>query len=88
MKKADKQKIMEQIGADAYTFHKDGTITAKWTYYYRFGNTPSKYAEKVGAAIQNCEIIDTGDHFHGFVGGAKTGGSQDSYMWVRFQVAI
>jgi hypothetical protein len=30
-------------------------------------------------------IVDSGDHWHEFRGGAKTGGSQDSFMYVEFK---
>jgi hypothetical protein len=71
---------------DKITFHKDGTITAKWSYYYRFEKTPEGYVEKIQRMFPNARIIDKGDHMHSFVGGARTGGAQDSYMWVRFEV--
>jgi hypothetical protein len=79
-----KAKIADEC--DAFTFHKDGTITMKWSYFYRFDRTPKKYAEKVKGIFPDATIIDTGDQFHGFVGGSKCGSSQDSYMWVQFKV--
>ena len=86
MKRSEIKAKIEECFADAMTFHKDGTITAKWGYFYRHDRTPEKYAEKIKEAFPGAFIIDTGDHWHAFVGGAKSGSAQDSYMWVRFKV--
>jgi len=82
----ERSEIEKMVSADTTTFHRDGTITAKWEYFYRFGRTPEKYAEKIERTFPGVEIIDTGDHFHDFVGGAKPGSAKSSYMWVRFKV--
>jgi len=86
MQKYSRSDIENAISADAMTFHKDGNITAKWEYYYRFSKTPEKYAEKIKKALPEAVILDSGDHFHAFVGGSRPGSSQSSYMWVRFKL--
>jgi hypothetical protein len=83
MKRSD---VKEAVSANAFTFHKDGTVTAKWGYFYRFEKTPEKYAEYVKAKVPGAKIIEVGDHYHDFVGGAKTGSAKSSYMWVKFMV--
>ena len=85
MKRSEIRKVVAE-NCNTFTFHKDGTITAKWSYFYRMGHTPEKYAEKIKAIFPTATIVETGDHFHAFVGGAKTGSACDSYMWVHFQV--
>jgi len=56
------------------------------SYFYRHGMTEEKLAEKVKAKIPSAVITGTGDHFHNFVGSAKSGSSKDSYLWVTFTV--
>ena len=36
--------------------------------------------------IPDAEIVDYGDHWHSFVGGAKGGSEKDSFFWVKFKV--
>jgi hypothetical protein len=47
---------------------------------------PDKLAKLVKSKIPWARIIDTGDHWHAFVGGAKSGTSRDSYMYVKFEI--
>lgn len=34
--------------------------------------------------IDGIIVMDSGDHWHSFVGGAKAGSAQDSYVWITF----
>lgn len=90
MKSTTKKLIKENVSHDAITFHKDGTFTVKHSYFYRHGMTTRTIAEKAMAQMDAIGIhateVDSGDHFHAFVGGAKSGSAQDSYMWVKFTV--
>ncbi len=56
-----KDQIMYAANADGVTFHKDGRITARRSYFYRFGMTPEKFAEKVKAAVPGVTIIEAYD---------------------------
>jgi hypothetical protein len=83
-----KHKITNEIHAGAFTFHKDGSVTAKWSYFYHFDRSPEKYAEMIKTKFPEAHIIETGDHYHDFVGGSKVGSATSSYMWVRFDMGV
>jgi len=53
-------------------------------YFYRFNMTPEKLVTHVKEKIPTAIIVDSGDHWATFNGGAKSGSSKDSYMWVKF----
>ena len=63
---------------------RDGTFRVVHSFYYRHGMNSKKWADNVFAALTKariaCVIEDYFEHYHGFVGGAKTGSSQDSYF--------
>ena len=65
---------------------RSGIYTAKYSYYWGFTKSGEEYKSKVLAVFSNAQIIDFGNHFHSFVGGAKTGSSQDSYTWIKFKL--
>lgn len=75
--------------ADKIVFHKDGTFTVMRGYYYR-NETPIRLAERVVENLENhaikVSIVDTGDHWHEFVGGSSVGSSTSSYIWAKFAV--
>lgn len=48
--------------------------------------TPEEVADKFINSFGNCVLIETGDHWHAFVGGAKSYGRQDSYVWAKFKL--
>ena len=56
--------------------HKDGSFTVKKSYFYRFGQSPEKIADKIKKAIPWAEIIDTEDEWRAW---PKT-----SYFVVKF----
>ena len=72
--------------ADRVSFSK-GIFTAKKTYYWGVTQSGEVFADKVIRLLApHAEMIDYGNHFHGFVGGAKTGSGKDSYFYVTFKV--
>jgi hypothetical protein len=81
----NKNDIKNQTGADVITKHKDNSFTAKWSYYYRHGQDETYYEKRISNIYANVSIIESGDHFHYFVGDAKPGSAQDSYIWVKFK---
>jgi hypothetical protein len=83
----DIRERVENLGA-IVTIHRNGSITAKWTYFYRGGRSAESCVEKICGEFgrEKVTIIDSGDHWHVFVGGAKAGGPKDSYFWVHFAV--
>ena len=62
-----------------------GVFTAKKSYYWGLSNDGSALADKIKSRIPGADIVDYGNHFHDFVGGAKPGSPQDSYYWVKFK---
>lgn len=62
---------------DGLTFHADKTVTARHSYFYRFGMTPEKLEAKVKAAFPQARIVDSGDHWAEW--------PKDSYIYVRFE---
>ena len=65
---------------------RNGIFTVKKSYYWGVTKSGRDYADTIQSVIPNIEILDCGNHFHGFVGGAKAGGPQDSYLWAKFRV--
>lgn len=53
-------------------------------YFYRHGQSEKDLENHVKSKIPLATILDSGDHWHAFVGGAKSGSAQDSFLWVRF----
>lgn len=56
------------------------------SYYWGFTKSADKLVELVKSKIAGVVIADSGNHYHSFVGGAKSGSAKDSYLWVKFTV--
>jgi hypothetical protein len=54
------------------------------SYFYTSGLTPETLIAKVKEKLPNAKIIDSGDHYAKFFGGAPSGSKLDSFMWVTF----
>ncbi|MFA6569984.1 MAG: hypothetical protein WCT77_01970 [Bacteroidota bacterium] len=65
---------------------KNGIFTAKKSYYWGIAKDGSEFADKVLALVPNSKLVEFGNHFHHFVGGAKSGSAKDSYLYVKFTV--
>ena len=69
---------------DVYTFKKG--------YFYHHGATGMSYGLEVFQAACralpecNVKLVDKGDHWHAFVGGAKEGSAQDSYLYAKLEI--
>lgn len=90
MKKADKEQITEalkKVGLRHVMFKRDGSIKTMSPYYYRGqGGTQESNKAKVLQAFPNAEIIDTGDNFTAFIGGAPV--HKQSHIYVIFKVKL
>ena len=64
-----------------------GVFRYHQSYFYGVTKSADALVNRVKEKIPNAIIIDSGNHFHEFVGGAKSGSAQDSYLWVKFTVA-
>lgn len=78
--------MKEKLGCSVVSKKRNGNFVAKWSYFYTHAVTPEDRKLQVLKAYNDALVIDLGDHWHDFVGGAKTGGYQDSYMWVEFKL--
>ena len=85
--KTTRTQIQDALTCSAVSKNRDGNFIAKWSYFYRCGKSPEGYATKVQEVFPDAVIVQTGDHFHAFCGGAKSGSATDSYMWVEFKLA-
>ncbi len=64
---------------------RQGIFTVKKSYFWGFTDDGSALADKIKKLLPNTNIVDYGNHFHDFVGGAKPGSLKDSYFWVKFK---
>lgn len=69
---------------------KPGVFTFRYGFFYRMGMDDKKFGNKVVAELKkggfNATILDTGEHWAAFKGGAKEFSSQDSFFWAVAQV--
>lgn len=70
---------------DTFSFRK-GEYMIKKSYYWGITSDGSTLANKVKKIIPEAEVIDYGNHWHPFVGGAKCGSPQDSYLYCKFKL--
>jgi hypothetical protein len=56
------------------------------SYYWGFNASEQPLVDKVKNVFPDAVITDSGNHFHPFVGGAKSGSAKDSFLWVTFTV--
>ena len=63
---------------------RNGIYTAKKSYHWGIAQSGDVYADIVRNLIPRAKVLDYGNHFHYFVGGAKPGSPKDSYFWVKF----
>lgn len=60
--------------------------TAKKSYYWGATQDGSAFRDKIQKLIPKARVVDYGNHWHSFVGGAKPGSSQDSYYYCKFEI--
>ena len=81
------KQIKEKLNHSFDTFSvREGIITVKKGYYWGVTKSGETYAEKVKEIIPEAKIVDFGNHFASFRGGAKAGSAQSSYFYVKFTV--
>ena len=56
------------------------------SFFYRGQGTSHGLVDFIKAKIPTAEITNHGEHWHEFVGGAKSGSAQDSFWWVTFKI--
>ena len=85
MKTKDVQSMLGDELGKHLSFRK-GVFTVKKSYYWGLTNSGEWLWNRVKEKISSAQLVKYGNHFHSFVGGAKTGSAQDSYFWVKFTI--
>lgn len=70
---------------DTFSLRK-GEYLIKKSYYWGLDSDGSTLANKVKKILPEAEVIDYGNHWHPFVGGAKAGSAKDSYLYCKFKI--
>ena len=73
--------IKEKIGADTIS-KKNEVYTARKGYFYTMGKTSFDFVNRILNEFPNVKIIDSGDHYASFRGGASVANS--SHWFVKF----
>ena len=86
MIKTNLKEVREKLEAiaDMVSIKKNGNFIARLGYFYRHGYSEDKLAEHILKALgDNIEIVDKGDHWTAFNGGAPL--QRQSHWWVEFK---
>ena len=75
--------IKEKLNVDTIS-RKENIYTVRKEYFYRFGKDEDTIVEKILVLFPTAKIIDKGDHFAPFRGGASTANS--SHWYVKFSI--
>ena len=75
------KEVKEKLSADSYSV-KNGVFTVRRGYFYRMGKTTEDFEKKVLESFPNAKIVDSGDVWKAFNGGA--GIAQNSHWYVKF----
>jgi hypothetical protein len=79
--------VAVKLGCDERLVSKyKGAFRYHRSYFYSNNMSPEALVRLVKSKIPEAVIVDSGDHWHEFVGGAKSGSAKDSFMWVKFTV--
>lgn len=84
-----KKLVKENLHPDVIGSTKDGCVIFRWGFFYRHGNDSSQFAAKVinllnSHNITNCKVVDDGEVWKSFRGGAST--SNQSHWYVKIKV--
>ena len=82
-KKMTKQDIKCSIMADTLVKHKDGSYTARWGFFYTYGRDEDTYVAKLKEKFPDVEIIEKGEIWKPFKGGAPV--SRQSHWYIKFR---
>jgi len=72
--------VKDRVQADSIGRRKDGTIIVRQGYFYRNGMTAEKYAGIVAKLVPDATVVNFGDKWAPFRGGASLANS--SHFWV------
>lgn len=75
------EEMKSAINADSISIRK-GIYTARRGYFYSMGGSADKFAARVQAAFPSAHIIEKGDHWTPFNGGASL--ARSTHWFVKF----
>jgi len=75
------KEIEDKCNADSISIRK-GIYTVRRGYFYSSGGSAEKFAARVQAAFPNARILESGNHWTPFRGGAKLANS--THWFVKF----
>jgi hypothetical protein len=79
--------IAKALGvSDRYVRKYKGAFRYHQSYYWGFFNGPDRLIAKIKKIFPSATILDSGNHWHSFDGGAKSGTAKDSFLWVQFRL--
>ena len=79
------KQIRERLAGSFDTVsQKDGVVTVRRAFFYRFGGSTEKCVAAVKQAFPGCKVIDSGEKYVAFRGGATV--AQGTHWWVKFRV--
>ena len=77
--------VATKLGVKEYQVRKSkGAFRFHSSYYWGVTTGAEKLVAFVKEKLPEAVIVEFGNHFHEFVGGAKSGSAQDSFKWVTF----
>lgn len=83
------KEVRELVGREVDTLsQRDGVFTAKKSYYWGITSNGDAFANKILALVPNSKMVDRGNHWAPFHGGARAGSPQDSYFYVKFTIEV
>ena len=77
------KEVKNKLHADSYS-SKGGVFTVRKGYFYRMSRTGETFKNEVSENIPKANIIDYGDHWTSFKGGAPL--AKSSHWYVKFTV--
>jgi hypothetical protein len=75
------KEVKEKLHFDSYSV-KNGVFTVRKEFFYRMGKDTEYYRQKVLEAFPNVKIVDSGEVWKAFRGGASVANS--SHWFVKF----
>jgi len=82
--KMKNNEIKSILSAEMVSKKRNGNYIARWTYFYRMGKDSDTYKERVQKRLPSAVVVDCGDHYANFNGGASIQNS--SHFWVEFNL--
>jgi hypothetical protein len=77
------KQVKEKIHSDSYSL-RNGVFTLRDTFFYRMGKDEDNIKLKVLSAFPNANILDNGEIYKAFRGGASIANS--SHWFVKFTI--